>query len=291
MDIAEILSLPLGSIFAGDNDRQEFRDGEIRELADSISAHGLAQPIIVRPVKYKGWEIVAGERRFRAHLLLGLTRIDCIVREMDDRAAAAVMLAENFHRADLNPLDEARAYDKRRRQFGMTVSEVAQSAKISEARVRQRLRLLGLVEEAQALVRSGQLGIGYALCLDHLDVNRQRIALRAYQNTKTPTLAAFREVCGLLLAQQAQDSFLDLFQPVVMAEECRQEWAPDFPIAETLPSLAKGPSIGAILAAYLSSILAAPETQWAAPVVGRIYHDLVRMYWIRPPKIVEQPMA
>ena len=108
--MTEIANIPVSSIAAGNNDRKEFDPVKLEELAASIAAHGLAQPITVRPLSglIPGFEIVAGERRFRAiSRVLQWDTIPAIVRDLDDEAASAIMLAENTGRADLNPIEEA----------------------------------------------------------------------------------------------------------------------------------------------------------------------------------------
>jgi ParB/RepB/Spo0J family partition protein len=150
--VISIQKVRLDAIVAGDNDRTEFQAGELEALAQDIAAHGLAQPITVRPVSGRGrpYEIVAGERRYRAHLLLqqrdpaAWHSIDALVRPMSDQAADAIMLAENLHRKDLNPLDEAKAYRKRMEKHGWSVAEVAAAAHVSAERVRNRLLLLAM---------------------------------------------------------------------------------------------------------------------------------------------------
>ena len=123
-------SIPVELIYAADNDRKSFAQSELVSLAESIRDHGLAQPPTVRPVGSR-YEIVAGERRVRAiRDVLGLTSIPVMVRALDDSAAAAIMLAENMHRADLDPIEEASAYAGRMERFEATVAEVAEVANV-----------------------------------------------------------------------------------------------------------------------------------------------------------------
>ncbi|MGH9297910.1 MAG: ParB/RepB/Spo0J family partition protein, partial [Acidimicrobiales bacterium] len=149
---AEVLDLQLGRIKPGDNDHKSFPDSEMRELANSITAHGLAQPITVRPVGATFYELVAGERRFRAFQLLGREFIPCIIRELSDEEASAIMLAENTHRADLSPIEEARGYRSRMDRFELTAQQVAEWAHVTPERVKGRLELLELRDDAQHLV-------------------------------------------------------------------------------------------------------------------------------------------
>jgi len=231
-----IEQVPVAQIVPGDNDRQTFDQVALQELADSIGEHGLAQPITVRPIwlcttcghrdadapltceRCSGdsleqrFEIVAGERRFRAALLLGWQTIPAIVREgMSDEAASAVMLAENTSRVDLNPIDEARAYQARIDKFAWTVAKVAGTAGVSPELIRRRLTLLHLVPEIQHLVANGHFPLGHAETASCLDTNRQRIAVRIYNESKNGLpVAAFRGIVNQLLEEQSQEGLFDL---------------------------------------------------------------------------------
>lgn len=141
MTMTEVQMVPVALIAPGDNDREEFAETALRELADSIAQHGLAQPITVRPSD-GGYQIVAGERRWRAVRLLGWKAIPALVRELSDETASAIMLLENIQRAELNPIEEARAYRKRMMQFGWNAAQTARAANVPEERVRMRLMLL-----------------------------------------------------------------------------------------------------------------------------------------------------
>ncbi len=227
--------LPLDSVSpAGGtgNDRKTFAPEPLRELAENIAAHGLAQPVTVRPI-FEAWtlsdgteptviryEIVAGERRYRAHLLLAaegrcpkggqLGALEVNIREYSDREASAVMLAENLARADLKPLEEAEAYASRMALFGLTAAEVAAEAGTNTFRVNERLRLLKLTPEARKLVEStesGALPVGHAARMAVLDANRQALALAAWaESGGTIHRAGWGEIVGKLEAEQSQDS-------------------------------------------------------------------------------------
>ena len=123
--------VPIDAIAPGDNDREDFDAAALQELADSIGQYGLAQPITVRPVGRDRFQIVAGERRWRACRLLGWPTIPALVREMDDETASGVMLLENVQRAELNPIEEARAYARRMARFGWDVDRVAAAANVA----------------------------------------------------------------------------------------------------------------------------------------------------------------
>src|SRR5690606_19025112 len=183
-----IREIPLDQIAPSfGNDRTVFDDAALQALADSIRENGLAQPITVRSIK-GGFQLIAGERRFRAHKLLGLPTIRAIVVVLDDQQAAAVMLAENTGRRDLDPIDEGKAYQRRMNDFGWDIKTVAARAGVSVQVVNNRLKLLTLRDDLQHLVRSGNLQIGYAQVIAEaeLDNNRQLIAVRRLQNCPSP---------------------------------------------------------------------------------------------------------
>lgn len=205
------------------NDRKTFDPAALRELAENIAAHGLAQPVTVRAIpSLEGdrYEIVAGERRYRAHLLLAsegrcprggeVGSLECNVREYTDREASAVMLAENMARADLRPLEEASAYRSRMDAYGLSAAEVAEEAGVSTFRVNERLRLLDLTPEARKLVESteaGALPIGHAARMSTLDPNRQALALAAWaESGGTISRAGWGEIVGKLQSEQDSDA-------------------------------------------------------------------------------------
>ena len=133
----------------------------LQELADSIKAEGLIQPIIVR--RFAGaYELVAGERRWRAAQLAGMSEMPAIVRDMEDKSVAAVSLIENIQRKDLNPLEEAAAFERLCDEFGMTHKAVAESVGRSRASVTNLMRLLELHDEVKLLVDRGELEMGHA---------------------------------------------------------------------------------------------------------------------------------
>jgi ParB/RepB/Spo0J family partition protein len=194
-------------ITAGNNDRTVFEPTALRELADSIAQNGLIQPITVRPIADgELFQIVAGERRFRAIALLEWDEVPCIVKDMTDEEASAIMLAENVSRADIDPIDEAMAYRSRMALFGWPVAECARQAGVSAIRVQFRLKLLKLRPDVQALVRSGNMPLGYASILSDadLDADRQMIAFARLRDNPSPTPGWFRRLVGELQAQQNQ---------------------------------------------------------------------------------------
>ena len=162
----ELRELALDALVAGKHQpRRAFDDDALKALADSIRAQGVVQPIIVRPAGGHRYEIVAGERRWRAAQLVGLKTIPAVIRSMDERAAMAVALVENIQRADLNALEEAEALHKLIKECGLTHDKCAEAVGRSRAQVSNLLRLTELNTDVQALLRSNQLSLGHAKVL------------------------------------------------------------------------------------------------------------------------------
>lgn len=225
-------------IVPGNNDRTRFDPAALRELADSIGEHGLIQPVTVRPLDgTELYQIVAGERRSRAVALLGWSEVPCIVTDLNDEEASAVMLTENVARDDLDPIDEANAYASRMALFGWDEKTCAQKAGVSTVRVQFRLKLLKLRGNLQDLVRTGDLELGYAqiIAQSGLDTNFQMLAISRLRDNPSPTPAWFRRVCGQLFERQAQASLLDapLFGGQIIVEPQASEPPPDPPLPST----------------------------------------------------------
>jgi ParB family chromosome partitioning protein len=144
--------------------RQVFEQESLQELADSIRAQGIVQPIVVRP-EGKHFELVAGERRWRAAQLAGLQKIPAVIRELDSKSAAAISLIENIQREDLNPLEQAQAFQRLIEEFDLTHQQVAGSIGRSRATVSNLLRLLDLAEPVKQQVNKGLLDMGHARAL------------------------------------------------------------------------------------------------------------------------------
>ena len=144
--------------------RQMFDAEALQELADSIRSQGVVQPIVVRP-EGDPFELVAGERRWRAAQLAGLQKIPAVIRELDARSTAAIALIENIQREDLNPLEEAQAFLRLIEEFDLTHQQVAESVGRSRAAVSNLLRLLDLAEPVKQQVNKGLLDMGHARAL------------------------------------------------------------------------------------------------------------------------------
>jgi ParB family chromosome partitioning protein len=142
--------------------RHDFDPKELDELAASIRENGIIQPVMVRPKADGQFELVAGERRWRAAKLVGLAQVPVIIREMNDTECLEIALIENIQRSDLNPVDEALAYQQLMIQFTLTQEEVAQKVGKDRSSVANTLRLLKLPESVLKLVKTGQLSEGHA---------------------------------------------------------------------------------------------------------------------------------
>jgi ParB family transcriptional regulator, chromosome partitioning protein len=151
---------------SGQNPRKAFDDVELAELADSIRSKGLLQPILVRPDPARGgYEIVAGERRWRAAQKASLHNVPVIVRELTDQEVLELAIIENVQRADLNPIEEATGYSQLMEQFGYTQEQVAEVIGKSRSHLANTLRLLKLPESVRTMVREGKLSAGHARTL------------------------------------------------------------------------------------------------------------------------------
>jgi len=148
-----------------DQPRKDFDDEALAALADSIALHGVIEPLIVRKGDAGYYEIIAGERRWRAAKLAGLTELPVVIVDADDRTAAELSLIENLQREDLNPIEEAAAYRSLVREFGLTQEELAARVSKSRAAVANTMLLLDLPEEVIALVSSKKLSEGHARAL------------------------------------------------------------------------------------------------------------------------------
>ena len=164
--ISGLNSLPIASITPlPGQPRTHFDDGALAELAASIEARGVIQPIIVRPKGAGRYQLVAGERRWRAAQKARLHEIPAIVRELDDREVTALALIENLQREDLNPVEEARAYTRLAEEEGMTQAEIAQMVDKSRSHIANFQRLLALPDDVLALVAGNDLSMGHARAL------------------------------------------------------------------------------------------------------------------------------
>lgn len=148
-----------------DQPRVHFDEDALQELADSIQTHGLLQPIVVRPMLGGTYQIVAGERRWRACRIAGLTSVPVIVKELDDKQTMELALIENLQRRDLNPIEEANGYSRLLKEFSLTQDEVAERVGKSRAAVTNAIRLLNLPEDMLNALAEGKISAGHARAL------------------------------------------------------------------------------------------------------------------------------
>lgn len=153
--------------------RKDMNPEKLQELADSIKTQGIIQPIVVRKISLEKYEIVAGERRWRAAQLAGLQQVPVVIKEIDDRTAMAIALIENIQREDLNPLEEAEALRRLLEEFEMTHQQVADAVGKSRVTVTNLLRLIDLHPEVKKLLINRQLEMGHARALLSLDGPKQ----------------------------------------------------------------------------------------------------------------------
>ncbi len=158
-----------------DQPRTHFDEVALAELAESIAKHGIIQPITVRKLPTGYYQIIAGERRWRAARMAGLSEVPVIIIEADDRLAAELALVENLQRADLNPVEEAKGYQRLIKEFGLTQEEAAQAVGKSRPAVTNAMRLLTLPEEVVELLEAGMISAGHARALLAIDDNELKI--------------------------------------------------------------------------------------------------------------------
>ena len=226
----ETRNAPLYHIQRGDNDRTVFKKDALDELAASLKESGMIQPISVRETL--GWndtgncpacgeipagctcvhyQIIAGERRFRAANLAGMKEVPILIHAVSDEAASIAMLVENVNRADIDPVDEGIAYQSRMSEFGWDAKMLAQKTGVKPGRVIARVKLLRLHPDIQDLLRKNSFPLGYAQTLAEaeLDTNRQFRAIAELRNASSPTPGWWRKVVGALEQEQQQQALFD----------------------------------------------------------------------------------
>ena len=155
--------------------RKQFDDAALSELADSISQHGVLQPLLVRPIFGGGYQLIAGERRWRASRIAGLTQVPAIIKELSDEEAAVISLIENLQREDLNPVEEALGFASLISDFSLTQEEAAKKVGKSRPAVANALRLLKLPEKVLDYVRENKLSAGHARAIAAIDDEKTAI--------------------------------------------------------------------------------------------------------------------
>ena len=174
---SSIGEIELDKIFANPNQpRRDFNEEALQELADSINELGVIQPITLRKMEDETYQIIAGERRWRASRLAGLYEVPAVVIEADDKKATELALIENLQRSDLNPVEEALGYQTLMSDYGMTQEETAKSVGKSRPAVANALRLLQLCPEVLEMLRAGKLTAGHARAVLTLNTEKKQIS-------------------------------------------------------------------------------------------------------------------
>ncbi len=217
---AQITSIPVDAIRGNpDQPRKLFDAAALDSLAESIKARGLIQPISVRPAPDGMFEIIAGERRWRAHKLAGLPTVRCIVVHSDEKRRDIDAIVENMARQDVTPLEEARAFDRMMRAYGMTVEELAAALGLKQPwRITERMALLKLKPEYQDLLAKGHLTPSQGFEMSKLEHGLQAKLFDAIKSGKCQTYHQLRAVVSGMLEVQEQGALFDM-PPPPTAEE------------------------------------------------------------------------
>ena len=191
--------------------RSQLNEEQLAELATSIRANGVIQPVLVRPLASGRFQLIAGERRWRASQLAGKTTIPAILRQVSDEQAMEITIVENLQRSDLNPMEQARAFERLSREFHMTQEQMAQRTGKDRATVSNFLRLLRLPSGVQARVESGELSFGHAR------------ALLPFDNAEEIEKAAQRIGALSLSVRQTESYVQGLLNPEKTARKAKPE--------------------------------------------------------------------
>jgi ParB family chromosome partitioning protein len=205
--------------------RQDMHSDALEELAQSIRKQGVMQPIVVRPISANKYEIIAGERRWRATQIAGLDTNPAIVKDVPDDAAIAMSLIENIQRENLNPIEEAGALHRLQKEFELTQQQVADAVGKSRTTITNLLRLMSLSEAVKRMLEHGDLEMGHARALLSLTGDRQEIAARQVV-AKTLSVRQTESLVRKLLAEKENSATTTRTDPDIKALEDR--------IAETL---------------------------------------------------------
>ena len=176
-DMVSTSTLPINEIIPNkEQPRKTFDEGALQELADSITVHGVLQPLLVRPLLSGGYQLIAGERRWRASRMAGLKEVPVIIRELSDSEAMEIAIIENLQREDLNPIEEAEGLQALIDKCDYTQEQVAVSVGKSRPAIANALRLLKLPEEVRQMTKEGQSKL--------FQINLQSVMLNALQNAR-----------------------------------------------------------------------------------------------------------
>jgi ParB family chromosome partitioning protein len=181
--------------------RIDFDEDAIATLADSIRQHGLLQPLLVRPLESGGYQIVAGERRWRACRMAGLDEVPVYIRELSDQETMQVALIENLQRENLNPIEEALGYQDLIDNYNMTQEEVAKTVGKSRSVIANCLRALKLEQEIQDMLRNGEITIGHAKALAGVESSEMRIELAKKCKEDMLTVRNLEKLCAKIASE------------------------------------------------------------------------------------------
>ncbi|MBR3818446.1 MAG: ParB/RepB/Spo0J family partition protein [Clostridia bacterium] len=187
-----------------DQARKQFDEAALSELADSIAQHGVLQPLLVRPLIGGGYQLVAGERRWRASRIAGLTQVPVVIKELSDTEAAVISLIENLQREDLNPVEEALGFASLMKDFNLTQEEAAQRVGKSRPAVANALRLLKLPEKVLDMVRENKLSAGHARALAAIDDEKVLISTAELIVAKGLSVRAVEKLVKTLTAEKKE---------------------------------------------------------------------------------------
>ncbi len=160
-----------------DQPRKQFDEDALAELSNSIAQHGVLQPLLVRPMSDGGYQLVAGERRWRASRMAGLTEVPVVIRDLTDSQVAELALVENLQRENLNPLEEANGYKELSDKFGYTQEKISEIVGKSRPSIANALRLLNLPEDVQEMVSNGSLSMGHSRAILSLEDDKMKTDL------------------------------------------------------------------------------------------------------------------
>lgn len=207
--------------------RVHFDENALQELAESIKTHGLLQPIVVRPMPGGAYQIVAGERRWRACRIAGLSVVPVIVKELDDKQTMELALIENLQRKDLNPVEEANGYSRLLKEFSLTQEEVANRVGKSRAAVTNALRLLNLPDEQLTALAEGKITAGHARALlsfrsEQAEQDAYIAALNGASVRQLEAMAKNEEKSNRPVSRPKTDSFYSEVELALKAETHRK---------------------------------------------------------------------
>ncbi len=211
--------------------RQDFDENTIAILAESIREHGVLQPLLVRPIPSGGYQIVAGERRWRACRMLGLDEVPVLIKELDDCQTMQIGLIENLQRENLNPLEEALGYKELMDNYEMTQDDIAKSVGKSRSAIANALRTLNLPDEVQQMLRKGELTAGHAKALAGIEDEQKLISLAKKAADEQITVRQIEKECkstsGKAKARPARDSYykeMELSLKNTLGRKVKVDW-------------------------------------------------------------------